>query len=167
MKTTYRLTIMAMLIAIGTLGSHLLWIPAGVAKAYPVQHAVNVVSAVLLGPGPAMMVAFAIGLLRNMLGVGTLLAFPGGIIGAFLAGYFYRKKEKTWVAATGEIIGTGLIGSIVAVPIANLLMGTPAGAFAFVLPFLVSSAVGAVIAIVILLKVPIFRLKQNLLDLKK
>lgn len=58
---------MAVFVAIGTLGAQLLWFPAGVAKAYPVQHAVNVMVAVTLGPGPAVVIAFMIGLLRNML----------------------------------------------------------------------------------------------------
>lgn len=72
-----KLTLMAMLVAIGTLSSHVFWIPAGVAKAFPVQHAINVIAGVTLGPFPAMVVAFSIGLLRNLFGVGSLLAFPG------------------------------------------------------------------------------------------
>src|SRR5690625_2673049 len=91
MNRTRLLTLMAVFVAIGTLGSQFLWFPAGIAKAYPVQHAVNVMSAVMLGPGPAVGIAFMIGLLRNLLGIGSLLAFPGGMIGAFLAGYLYKK----------------------------------------------------------------------------
>ena len=53
MNRTRLLTTMALFVAIGTLGSHLLWFPAGIAKAYPVQHAVNVLAAVTLGPLPA------------------------------------------------------------------------------------------------------------------
>src|SRR5690625_7495252 len=67
---------MSVFVAIGTIGSQLLWFPAGIAKAYPVQHAINVIAAIMLGPGPAVAIAFMIGLLRNMLGLGSLLAFP-------------------------------------------------------------------------------------------
>src|SRR5690625_3051636 len=89
---TLLLTTMSVFVAIGTIGSQLLWFPAGIAKAYPVQHAINVIAAIMLGPGPAVAIAFMIGLLRNMLGIGSLLAFPGGMIGALLAGYFYQRE---------------------------------------------------------------------------
>ncbi len=77
-KRTLILTTMAVYVAVGTIGSQFLWFPTGIAKAYPVQHAVNVMAAVTLGPIPALLIAFVIGLLRNLLGLGTLLAFPGG-----------------------------------------------------------------------------------------
>ncbi|GGA72630.1 energy coupling factor transporter S component ThiW [Ornithinibacillus halotolerans] len=145
MNRTRLLTTMAIFIAIGTLGAQLLWFPAGIAKAYPVQHAVNVMAAVTLGPGPAVTVAFMIGLLRNMLGLGTLLAFPGGMIGALLAGLLYQKFKKNGVAVLGEAIGTGVVGSFVAVPFALLLMGSSVGALAFLPSFLVSSISGGMI----------------------
>ncbi len=145
MNRTRLLTTMAVFVAIGTLGSQMLWFPAGIAKAYPVQHAVNVMAAVTLGPIPAVAIAFMIGLLRNLLGLGTLLAFPGGMIGALLAGYFYKWSRKTWTAAAGEMIGTGLIGAMVSVPFANILMGSSAGALAFLPSFLISSTTGALI----------------------
>ncbi|MED0677639.1 energy coupling factor transporter S component ThiW [Aneurinibacillus thermoaerophilus] len=150
MKATVRLTFMALLVAIGTIGSSFLWFPAGVAKAYPIQHAVNVIAGVLLGPGAAVFIAFTIGVIRNILGIGTLLAFPGGMIGAFLSGYLYKKIRKTWGAGIGEIVGTGLIGSFVSIPIATLLMGKSVGAFAFVPPFLISSVSGVLIACLLL-----------------
>lgn len=150
MKPTVRLTFMALLTAIGTLGSSFLWFPAGVAKAYPVQHAVNVISAVLLGPGAAVTIAFMIGLVRNMLGLGTILAFPGSMVGAWLAGYLYRKTRRASGAAIGEVIGTGIIGSLLSVPIAALLLGKHLGIFAFIPPFLISSLTGAILALILL-----------------
>lgn len=145
-----KLTVMAMFVAIGTLASHVFWIPAGVAKAFPVQHAINVIAGVTLGPIPAVIVAFAIGLLRNLFGVGSLLAFPGGMIGALLAGYFYKKAKTYGAAAAGEWIGTGLIGAVIAVPVAALFLGSETGAFFFILPFLTSSVAGGIIGWVIL-----------------
>ncbi|WP_084822488.1 MULTISPECIES: energy coupling factor transporter S component ThiW [Oceanobacillus] len=153
MKNTRVLTLMAVLVAIGTIGSQLLWFPAGVARAYPVQHAVNVMSAVLLGPGPAVGVALMIGLLRNLLGLGTLLAFPGGMVGAFFAGVLYQKWRHHRLAVTGEILGTGIIGSFLAVPFANFLMGSSVGALAFLPAFIISSVSGASIGWFILSRV--------------
>lgn len=153
MNRTRLLTTMALLIAIGVLGSHLIWFPAGIAKAYPVQHAVNVIAAVVLGPGPAVAIAFIIGLLRNMLGLGSLLAFPGGMIGAFLSGYLYQKLGKKYFAAIGEVIGSGVIGALFSVPFAKIVMGTSFGALFFIPPFLVSSIAGAGIALFIVVRI--------------
>ncbi|MGJ9382825.1 energy coupling factor transporter S component ThiW [Salipaludibacillus sp. CF4.18] len=153
MNRTHKLTLMAMLIAIGIVGAAFIWFPAGVARAYPIQHAVNVIAAVLLGPGPAIVIAFAIGLIRNMLGLGTLLAFPGGMAGALLAGLAYRWTKKKSMAAVGEIIGTGIIGSLLAVPIAQLFLGQAAGVFFFIPGFLISSIAGAALALLVLSRI--------------
>ncbi|MBM7096208.1 energy coupling factor transporter S component ThiW [Bacillus sp. H-16] len=150
MTHTKKLTIMAMFTAIGIVGAAFIWFPALIARAYPIQHMVNVLAAVLLGPIPAVLIAFMIGLLRNLLGLGTVLAFPGGMIGALLAGLFYRWSNKTWAAAVGEVIGTAVIGAIVAVPIVTLFFGDPVAIFAFVPGFLISSSIGAFLALLIL-----------------
>ncbi|CDQ18615.1 energy coupling factor transporter S component ThiW [Halobacillus karajensis] len=155
MKGTRLLTMMAVLVAIGTLGAQFLWFPAGIAKAYPVQHAVNVIAAVMLGPVPAVIIAFVVGLLRLLLGLGTFLAFPGGMFGALLAGICYQLFEKKRSAVVGETIGTGIIGSLASIPIANLLMGSTAGVFAFAPSFIISSVSGALIAVFILSRVKI------------
>jgi len=150
---TRLITTMAVFVAIATIGSQLLWFPAGVAKAYPVQHAINVMVAILLGPVPAVIIAFVTGLIRNMLGLGTIIAFPGGMIGAFLAGIFYKHFGKKIMAVIGEIVGTGLIGSLFAVPYANILMGSSMGAMVFMPSFLVSSISGAFIGYFIVKRV--------------
>ena len=49
MMETRKLTFTALFIAVGVLSAHLVYIPVGVAKCFPVQHAVNVLLAVLLG----------------------------------------------------------------------------------------------------------------------
>jgi energy coupling factor transporter S component ThiW len=159
---TQNLTLMAILVAIGVLGAQFLWFPTGAARAFPVQHAVNVIIAVLLGPGPAVVVAFLIGLVRNMLGLGSLLAFPGGMLGALLAGLFYRFFRRKGAAAIGEMIGTGVLGSLLSVPIANFLMDQKAGALAFVPGFLASSITGALLGWLIIrrLKTPQQRQKK-------
>lgn len=156
MKRTHLITTMAIFVAIGTIGAQILWFPAGVAKAYPVQHAVNVMAAVILGPAPAVMIAFMIGLLRNLLGLGSILAFPGSMIGALFAGYCYRLSRRMVFAAIGESIGTGIIGSLFCVPIANLLMGSAVGLLFFFPSFLISSVCGSFIGWII-----VVRLKQR------
>jgi energy coupling factor transporter S component ThiW len=88
---TKKLTLSALLIAIGTLTAHILYIPVGVAKCFPIQHAINILSAVILGPWYAVANAFLTSLVRNILGTGSLLAFPGSMIGALLAGILYKK----------------------------------------------------------------------------
>ncbi|MFZ3578377.1 energy coupling factor transporter S component ThiW [Virgibacillus sp. DJP39] len=153
MYSTRLLTTMAVFIALGTIGAQLLWFPAGIAKAYPAQHAINVMAAIILGPGPAVVIAFMTGLIRNMLGLGTLLAFPGGMIGALLAGLLYKKFKRKIFAVVGEVVGTGIIGSLFSVPYANLLMGSSLGAFIFLPSFLVSSISGAIIGYLVMVRV--------------
>jgi len=152
--TTKKLALMALFVAIGTVTAHVVWFPAGPAKAYPMQHAINVLSAVLLGPIEAGLIALVIGALRNMLGLGTIFAFPGGIIGALLAGYMYLFFKRDIAAVIGEVIGTGLIGALLSFPIAKFLLGKEVAAFAFVVPFTVSSVAGAVLAFILLRFLP-------------
>ncbi len=145
MKEPRLLALMGVLTALGVATSHLLAIPVGVAKVFPVQHTLNVIGGVILGPGPAALVAFVVGLLRNMLGTGTPLAFPGGIFGALLAGALYRRFRRVPAAMVGELLGTGLLGAVAAWPVAVLVMGRSAAATTFIVPFAMSSAAGAII----------------------
>ena len=141
-----KLTFTALFIAIGVFSAHLVYIPIGIAKCFPIQHAINVLLAVLLGTRYSVSAAFSISLLRNVLGTGSLLAFPGSLFGAFLAGFLYRKTNHILGAIAGEIIGTGIVGSLVAFPIAKYVIGSPVGGFFFVIPFLVSTTGGSLIA---------------------
>ena len=85
-----------------------------------------------------------------MLGLGTLLAFPGSLIGAMLSGIAYKITKEKVSAILGEVIGTGIIGALLSFPIANLIMGREATAFAFVIPFIASSLTGAFIGYLII-----------------
>ena len=86
MKSTTRTIAQAViLVAIGVALAPLTSFPLGIAKVNPTQHFVNILGAVLLGPWWAVAIAAIIGVIRNAMGVGTLLAFPGGMIGALLA----------------------------------------------------------------------------------
>jgi len=67
---TKKMTFSALLIAMGVFLGNLIFIPIGVAKCFPVQHAINVISAVILGPFYSVTIAFSISLLRNIIGTG-------------------------------------------------------------------------------------------------
>ncbi|GKV66383.1 MULTISPECIES: energy coupling factor transporter S component ThiW [unclassified Sporosarcina] len=157
---TRKMVFMTMFAAIAVAGSAFVSFPAGIARAYPIQHAVNVIVAIVMGPGAAVLVAFVTGLVRILTGTGSLLALPGGMIGALLAGLFYQRYKRNWTAGIGEIIGTGFIAPVFAVPYAKILMGTTVTAFFFLPPFLVSTVSGSVIGLLLvprLLKLKLFQ----------
>lgn len=147
---TKKITYAAMLVAIGAVGGNLIYFPIGASKCTPVQHIINVIAAVILGPAYAVLTAFCISLIRNITGTGTLLAFPGSMIGAFLAALLYMKTKQKLLAVIGEIVGTGLIGAILAFPIAKFILGKNVAAFFFVIPFLINTICGSIIAYLIL-----------------
>ena len=147
---TRKLTIAALFIAIGTLTAHLIYIPAGISRCFPVQHAINVMAAVLLGADYATAIGFVIACLRNMFGTGSLLAFPGSMIGAFLAGILYQRHNTLSMAVVGEIFGTGILGGFLAWAIAYFILGSSAVAWFFIPPFLISSIGGSFIALMLL-----------------
>jgi energy-coupling factor transport system ATP-binding protein len=136
------------LVAIGVALAPFTSFPIGIARVNPTQHFVNIVGAVLLGPWWAMGIAFIIGILRNALGVGTLLAFPGGMIGALLAGLIYRATRNLYLGALGEVVGTGIIAAVVsALVVAPVFMGTTMGMGVLIASFLGSTIVGTVIGV--------------------
>jgi energy coupling factor transporter S component ThiW len=141
-----QLTFSALFVSIAVFSAHIVYIPVGIAKCFPIQHAINVLLAVLLGTRYAVSAAFTTSLLRNLLGTGSLLAFPGSMIGAACAGFLYQRTGRIWGAILGEIIGTGLIGGLLAFPIAKFLLGSQVGAFFFIIPFLISTTGGSLLA---------------------
>ena len=146
-RTAYAVVLVAMGVALAPYTS----IPAGIAKINPTQHFINVLAAVLLGPWWAVTVAGVIAVLRNVMGVGTLLAFPGGMIGALLAGLGYRYGRRLLVGAAGEVVGTGLIAPVVsALFVAPVLMGRAIPLLALVPSFLGSTLAGAVLGVMAL-----------------
>ena len=151
-SNTKKLTIAAFFVAIAVVFSFVN-IPVGLAKCYPIQHMVNVLSAVLLGPLYSVLVAFCTSLIRNMSGTGSLMAFPGSMIGAFFSGFLFYKTKKLSLAFLGEVIGTGLIGALLAYPIAKFVLGKEMALFGMVIPFSVSTLGGSIIAIIIILSI--------------
>jgi len=144
-----KLTLTAVFAVIAVVGS-LFSFPVCGSKCAPVQHLVNIMCAIFLGPWYGLAAAFISSLLRNLFGLGTLLAFPGSMCGAFLAGILYKYGKKLPFAYIGEVIGTGLIGGILSYPVAAFIMGNETVAlFTFVIPFLISTSGGAIVAIVV------------------
>lgn len=122
-------------------------IPVGIAKVSPTQHFINVVAGALV-VWWGLAVALVTSLIRNAIGLGTPLAFPGSVFGVVLAGLAYRYTRNIYFTALGEIIGTGLIGaSAGALLVAPYLMGKDLALSILILPFLLSSATGAVLGI--------------------
>lgn len=138
------------LAALGVAASYLLPISIFGARLFPAQHAINVIAGALLGPKGAFLTALIIATSRIMLGTGTLLAIPGSIFGALLAGLLYQRGQSGLHAMTGEVIGTGILGAMAAWPLALLILENPAtvkaaGVTAFVIPFGLSSLAGAIL----------------------
>ncbi len=152
MQTSTRKVAQAViLVAIGVALSPFTSFPVGIAKVNPTQHFVNVVGAMMLGPWWAMTIAAIIAVLRNALGVGTLLAFPGGMIGAFLAGTAYRVTHNLYWGALGEIVGTGILGALVSgLLVAPVFMRSTMALGVLIASFLVSTVLGSVVGVLAL-----------------
>lgn len=148
--STKKLTFSALLIAMGVLLSNLIYIPIGTSKCFPIQHLINVLSAVMFNSYIGVGIAFCISIIRNVLGTGSIMAFPGSMIGAFLAVLFYKKGKKLIYAFLGEVIGTGVIAALLCYPISKLVLGKDVAALFYVIPFSISSIGGALIAYVVL-----------------
>jgi energy coupling factor transporter S component ThiW len=169
LPASQRLALAAVFVALGVALSFVS-IPVGPARVYPFQATINVLAGVLLGPWYAVLAAFAVSVLRNGLGTGTFLAFPGSLFGAFLVGAGYHWVRRTDWMAFLEPVGTALVGGVVGylliapleAPVKLLgfiaanpaspqpYLGTFTGALALVVSFAVSSVPGAALGFVLL-----------------
>ena len=143
-----RTTTLAMMVAMGVVISPLLRVEG----LCPMAHFINVVCAVFLGPWYALLCATMIGIIRMIFMAIPPLALTGAIFGAFLSGIFYKYSKGNLLAAVvGEIIGTGLIGSIVSYPVMKLFWGRSDLTWAFYVPsFVLATLIGGFIAFVFL-----------------
>ena len=73
---TKKLCVAGILCAVAVVGS-MFSIPVFGSKCAPVQHMVNILCAVLLGPWYGVAVAFGASLIRNLIGIGKFTGFPG------------------------------------------------------------------------------------------
>lgn len=143
------LALAGILIAVAVVCSPLS-IPVGASKCFPVQHLVNIIAAVILGPYYGVVMAFITSCIRVAAGTGTLLAFPGSMLGALACGLVYRCSKNIPLTCIGELFGTSVIGGFAAYPIAVFVMGKTAALYGYIIPFFVSSAGGTIIAAVLL-----------------
>ena len=100
-----KLALAGVLCAVAVVGS-LFSFPVFGSKCSPVQHMVNILCAVLLGPTYGVSAAFVTSLVRNLLGLGSLMAFPGSMFGALLCGLVYAKTKNILGTLLGEVYGT-------------------------------------------------------------
>ena len=149
---TKKLCMAGIFCAVAVVGS-LFSFPVFGSKCAPIQHMVNILCAVLLGPWYGVGVAFCASLIRNLLGLGSLMAFPGSMIGALLCGIMYWKTKNMPAPLLAEVFGTAVLGGLCAYPVAVLFMGVNAGTvafYAYIIPFFVSTAGGAVLSAILL-----------------
>lgn len=118
----------------------------------PMAHFINIICSVFLGPWYSLLCATMIGVIRMMFMGIPPLALTGAIFGAFLSGIFYRLSKGNLLAAVlGEIIGTGLIGSILSYPIMAYIWGRNGLTWAFYVPsFVLATLIGGSIAFIFL-----------------
>lgn len=149
---TKKLAIAGVFCAVAVVGS-LFSFPVFGSKCSPVQHMVNILCAVMLGPAYGVGAAFAAALIRNLLGLGSLMAFPGSMFGALLCGLMYRETRNIPLTLAAEVFGTAVLGGLCAYPVAVCLMGVSAAEvafYAYIIPFLISTAGGAVLSAILL-----------------
>jgi len=146
MNNTRKLTLTSILIAMNIVLSQIISIPIGPIKAFPMQHFINVLCAVFVGPWYGLAQALISSVLRNIFGTGSFFAFPGSMIGVLIAGIMYNKFRKIGFASLGEWIGTGIIGSICTIPM-MFVMNIDLNSFMPIFyAFLINSFMGSMIA---------------------
>lgn len=139
---------LAMMVAMGVIISPILRVEG----LCPMAHFINIICSVFLGPWYSLLCATMIGTIR-MIFIGIPpLALTGAVFGAFLSGVFYRLSKGNLLAAVlGEIVGTGLIGSILSYPIMTYIWGRNDLTWAFYVPsFILATLIGGTIAFIFL-----------------
>lgn len=129
MRLSLRISLISIFTALGVVLSPF-WIPVLTSKAFPIQHMINALAGVLLGPIDALLIAFLIGVIRVSLNLGTVYAFPGGLPGGLVVGLFYMLFKRFFKRSTAmkisiwtEPIGTVLIGASLSLLLVAPLIG--------------------------------------------
>lgn len=146
-----KMTILAMMTSMDVVLSPLFRIE-GMA---PMSSMMNMIAAVLLGPIYGTLMALACGVIRMiMLGIPPI-ALTGAVFGAFLSGLGYGVTKKYIGAAIGEIIGTGLIGSLMSYPLMVWFTGSNQGMYWFIYTprFIGGALSGSIIACLVLIRI--------------
>lgn len=133
-------------LAVVTSGFH---VPIGPTKVFPFQHAINVLAGITIGPWYGALAASVAGVVRILLGTGTIFALPGGIPGVMVVGILYRFLRRDWVGFL-EPLGTGLIGATLSAYLVAPLVGKAGTLFFFQTAFLASSIPGSIVGFLVL-----------------
>lgn len=143
-----RMVTLAMMVGLGVVISPILRVEG----LCPMAHLINITCSVFLGPWYSLLCAVLIGIIRMVLMAIPPLALTGAVFGAFLSGVFYRLSKGSILAAViGEIIGTGLIGSIMSYPVMTFIWGKTGLTWFFYTPsFVLATLIGGGIAYIFL-----------------
>ena len=146
-SSLFKKAVLAGLLAAAGTALSVVSIPMGPTKCFPFQHTINVVAGIFLGPWWAVGAAFTTSAIRNMMGTGSLFAFPGSMFGALFVGIAARALPEKYkiCAAFAEPVGTGIVGAWVGAKILGPILGKGIGFFFFSGSFLMSSVPGALI----------------------
>ncbi|WP_273477925.1 energy coupling factor transporter S component ThiW [Ignavigranum ruoffiae] len=169
MNTNQRLTkhlFLAIMIALDVILSPILRIE-GMA---PMSSVMNILAASLMGGPYTLLMALLCGIIRMVLLGIPPLALTGAVFGAYLAGTLFQRHQHILWTALGEIIGTGLIGSLLSYPVMVWFTGTKSDLFWWVYTprFVGASLMGSVAAYLIyqqLSKISKFKQIQRLFHL--
>ncbi|WP_286365540.1 energy coupling factor transporter S component ThiW [Leuconostoc mesenteroides] len=133
----------------------------------PMSSVMNIIAGVILGPVYAVIMAVVTGIIRMlMLGIPPL-ALTGSIFGAFGAGILYKYGRNMYWSMSGEFLGTGIVGSLISVPVMVWFTGQQQNLYWFVYTprFVGATIIGSVIAyfvLVNLLKINSFKEIQRM-----
>ena len=115
-----KITYLAVMIALDVVLSPILRIE-GMA---PMSSVINILAGVLMGPLYATIMAICCGIIRMMMMGIPPLALTGAVFGALLAGLGARWTHSIYGSIIGEIIGPGIVGSLLSYPVMVLFTGT-------------------------------------------
>lgn len=146
----HRLTLLALMIALDVVLSPLMRIE-GMA---PMSSVMNIIAGVLLGPLYGTLMALICGLIRMLLLGIPPLALTGAVFGAFLAGLFYKFGRNMYWSMAGEIVGTGIIGSLLSYPVMVWFTGSQQSLYWFIYTprFVGATLIGSVMAFLVLVR---------------
>ncbi|HDI42644.1 MAG TPA: energy coupling factor transporter S component ThiW [Candidatus Bathyarchaeota archaeon] len=159
-----RVALTAVLISIGVVLAPIVYFPIGPTKCYPIQHMINAVAGVLLGPWYAAGIATAIGIIRYTSGFGTIFAFPGGIPGALVVGLVHRYIRRSDYAALTEPIGTVVIGATLSALVFAPLIGRIKPLAFFWTFFAASSIPGCILGFIVIKMLRRAEIAERLVD---
>lgn len=146
-----KLAITALLIAINVVLSSIIIIPLGPVKA---KTSTAFCKCIKCGHSRSLVwissSAYIINF-KSSFGTGTAFAFPGSMIGVLLASMFYIYRKHIFMVMVGEVLGTGVIGSLICIPLAYFLGLQDFFIKPLMITFIVSSAIGSIISYFLLI----------------